>query len=246
MIRFNDNQPRRFQIRRKLIELIKEQKINPGDKLPAEKELMDILNVSRLSLREALHILEEERIVRVIHGRGWFLMAPPKTLESDISELFSVTEMFANSGLDLVTKVISLKIFTPDSFREELNLKKNEKVVSIERVRLSEEEPYIYSIDILPRKVFFREPKIEDFQGSILQSLEVNFGHRVEYTDARIRVVEQRDFESNDPIFKDITSWLMMEQVNYDQEGVPIIYSKDYHRSDKIHFYARRYRKLTS
>ncbi len=242
-MRFDDNQPKRFQIRKGLIELIKEQKIKPGEKLPAEKDLMDLLNVSRLSLREALHILEEEHIVRVIHGLGWFLMSPPKTLETDISELFSVTEMFAFSNLDLVTKVLSLKIEELDSLREELNLKKKEKVASIERVRLSDGIPYIYSIDCIPQRFFFREPCIEDFEGSILESLEKTFGHRIEYTDARIRVVEQKDFESEDPIFSEITSWLMMEQVNYDQNGIPIIYSRDYHRSDKIKFYTRRYRK---
>jgi DNA-binding GntR family transcriptional regulator len=35
---------------------------------------------------------------------------------------------------------------------------------------------------------------------------------------------------------------LLLEQINYDQVGTPIIYSKDYHRSDKVQFYARRYR----
>jgi GntR family transcriptional regulator len=154
--------------------------------------------------------------------------------------------MFANSGLDLVTKVMSMDYIDPEPFREELSLKKREKVMSIERVRLSEGEPYIYSVDIVPEKFFSRKPCVEDFQGSILESLEINFGHRIEYTDARIRVIEKKDFESKDPIFASITSWLMMEQVNYDQNGIPVIYSRDYHRSDKVHFYARRYRKLAS
>lgn len=243
MIRFNDNQPKRFQIRKRIIELIKEQNLKPGDKLPAEKDLMDLLNVSRLSLREALHILEEEHVVRVIHGLGWYLMSPSRTLETDISALFSVTDMFAYSGLELQTRVLSLKIVDLDDIREELGLKKKERIVAIERVRMCENMPYIYSIDYVPEKLFSREPKVEDFEGSILIAMEKTFRHRIEYTDARIQVVEQKDFESKDPIFTEITSWLMMEQVNYDLNGNPIIYSRDYHRSDKIKFYTRRFRK---
>jgi DNA-binding GntR family transcriptional regulator len=36
--------------------------------------------------------------------------------------------------------------------------------------------------------------------------------------------------------------WILMEQVNYDSAGVPVIYSKDYHRGDSIAFYINRNR----
>lgn len=37
--------------------LIDEGKLNPGDKLPPERELSEIFNVSRHSVREALRVL---------------------------------------------------------------------------------------------------------------------------------------------------------------------------------------------
>ncbi|NDC17763.1 MAG: GntR family transcriptional regulator, partial [Proteobacteria bacterium] len=47
---------RAARIATQLMELIELQKLSPGDKLPPERQLADLLEVSRPSLREALHI----------------------------------------------------------------------------------------------------------------------------------------------------------------------------------------------
>ena len=49
---------RAARIATQLMELIELQKLIPGDKLPPERQLADLLEVSRPSLREALHILQ--------------------------------------------------------------------------------------------------------------------------------------------------------------------------------------------
>lgn len=42
----------------------------PGDRLPSERELADILHVSRTTVRSAVAVLEEERRLSVRRGRG--------------------------------------------------------------------------------------------------------------------------------------------------------------------------------
>lgn len=49
--------------------------LNPGDKLPGERELMKELKVSRSSLRQALQALESNGYVRTIPGKGTFVQA---------------------------------------------------------------------------------------------------------------------------------------------------------------------------
>ena len=41
---------------------------------------------------------------------------------------------------------------------------------------------------------------------------------------------------------KDLVPWILLEQVNYDQQGRAVIYSKDYHHSEYITFHVLRYR----
>ena len=45
----------------------------PGDKLPSENELSQLLNVSRSSVREALRALESNGLIQVKSGAGAFV-----------------------------------------------------------------------------------------------------------------------------------------------------------------------------
>jgi GntR family transcriptional regulator len=205
---------------------------------------MDQFKVSRLSLREALHILEEERIVRALHGKGWYFLALPTNLEADISSIQSVTEMFSAIGLDLKTKLVSFEFQTLDKDWDAMQLKKGDSLVVIERIRFSNNEPFIYSIDYIPNKYLQGRLTPDMVQGSLLQILEKDFGLILESSLAAIRVAEKENFADKDQSLVNLSSWLLLEQINYNQVGTPIIYSKDYHRSDTVQFYVRRYRSL--
>ena len=232
---------RRYIIRKYLIDFLVNNDYQPGDKLPSERELMEEFGVSRLSMREALHLLSDERIVRPMHGMGWYLMENPKLPTEDISQLKSVTQIFKTYGLKIHTEVLSFKVRKLEKEWRAMNLKVNEEILSIERIRFSKKDPFIYSIDEIPVKLFKKLPHKQEFEGSLLKLLEEKYKIKVEYSHAKISVVEQKDFESSHSALKDISSWLLLEQVNYNNEGVPVIYSRDYHRSDKLHFFVRRY-----
>ena len=54
-------------------ELIEEGRLKPGDRLPAERELIKLMSVSRASLREALRVLEVLGLIEVRTGIGAFV-----------------------------------------------------------------------------------------------------------------------------------------------------------------------------
>ncbi len=75
----------------------------PGDRLPGERELCELLGVSRASVREALRALEARGVVRVQHGKGVFVAAPDqggqslqrfaRLREVGLEELFAMREV---------------------------------------------------------------------------------------------------------------------------------------------------------
>jgi GntR family transcriptional repressor for pyruvate dehydrogenase complex len=67
---------RAARIATQLMDLIELKKLSPGDKLPPERQLADLLAVSRPSLREALHILQAQGLVQIKHGQGTFVQEP--------------------------------------------------------------------------------------------------------------------------------------------------------------------------
>ncbi len=56
-----------------IMQLVREGRLEPGAKLPAERTLMDQLSVSRTSLREAIRTLETMGVLRVVPGRGTYV-----------------------------------------------------------------------------------------------------------------------------------------------------------------------------
>lgn len=65
------------QIADKLREMIIQEEMRTGSKLPAEAELMARFGVSRSTVREAVKILQTEHIVDIRQGQGTFLCAMP-------------------------------------------------------------------------------------------------------------------------------------------------------------------------
>lgn len=77
--------------------------LHPDDRLPGERELSELLGVSRASVREALRSLQARGVVLVRHGKGVFVAAPDKgeralerfarLREVGMQELFAMREV---------------------------------------------------------------------------------------------------------------------------------------------------------
>lgn len=86
----------------RIIDLIADDRLRPGDRLPPERELAVMLGASRPSLREALRSLKAQGKVDIRHGAGVFVADPQTTRnlrdalnaeEIDIEELFDMREV---------------------------------------------------------------------------------------------------------------------------------------------------------
>lgn len=64
-------------------DLIDSGRLAPGDRLPGERELCQHLGISRVSLREAIRVLESAGYLAVKPGRGTFVLSPPAPVEAD-------------------------------------------------------------------------------------------------------------------------------------------------------------------
>ncbi len=65
------------QLVQRLLGLVHELQLAPGDRFPPERELATSLDVSRATLRQALVALEVQGVVEVRHGDGTILRAVP-------------------------------------------------------------------------------------------------------------------------------------------------------------------------
>ena len=97
ILSLNSEPKRASRIATQLVELIALQKLAPGDKLPPERQLSELLEVSRPSLREALHILQAQGLVQIKHGQGTFVQEPVVAQElraSVMTKTHGLNELF--------------------------------------------------------------------------------------------------------------------------------------------------------
>src|SRR5499426_4787667 len=67
--------------------------LRPGDRLPSERELIDILDISRPSLREALRALSMLGVIESRHGGGAFVTdLEARTLLAPLDFFLSLSE----------------------------------------------------------------------------------------------------------------------------------------------------------
>ena len=79
-------------------QLIRNESLKPGDRLPSEREMAQLLGVSRPSLREAVRILEARGRLAVRHGLGVFVQAPrsERELRAALGEVeLTLNELYA-------------------------------------------------------------------------------------------------------------------------------------------------------
>lgn len=75
-----EQEPLYIQIKQYLLDQINVGKVKPGEKLPSEKELTDLFNVSRITVRNALAELQSEGIITRVSGKGTFVSHLPQSV----------------------------------------------------------------------------------------------------------------------------------------------------------------------
>ena len=81
------------QIVSRLLDLIQQRHLGPGDRLPAERELAASMGVSRSSLREALRALTVLGVTEMRHGAGTYVSSlEPDLLVRHLSFVLSLSD----------------------------------------------------------------------------------------------------------------------------------------------------------
>jgi GntR family transcriptional regulator len=204
----------------------------PGSRLPSEAELATAFAVSRVTVREALRMLQRDGLVIARHGRGHFVLGSGPIREP-ITELRGVTELLAARGYTVKTEVLGAVSGAAGELAVPLQVAADDGVIRVERLRSSGGEPLIYSLDAVPLRLLGDEQI--DYAGSLVEALAAR-GYELAYSHARISAAELPRHIVRRVVAAVRLPWLLLDQVNYSSDGTPLIVSQDYHRGDRFEF----------
>jgi GntR family transcriptional regulator len=227
-----DRRPLPLQLYERLRQEIAGGEHRSGARLPGEVELAARFGVSRVTVREALRMLQQDGLVAARHGRGHYVRESCPILEP-ITELRSVTELLTSLGYEIVTEVLAATTEEAGDVAASLRIAPTDLVTRLERLRRSGGEPLIYSIDIVPASLL--EDGEADYGGSLVAGL-ARRGFQLAYSHARIMAAQLPTAVRRLLGPAGRRPWLLLEQVNYGADDTPLIVSRDYHRGDRFEF----------
>jgi GntR family transcriptional regulator len=223
------------QVRQGLHEDLVSGKLQPGDKLPNENEIADRFGVSRATVREAVLGLIQAGYLTRRHGSGTYVTKAPRSRHA-LDTTVSYTEMIREAGHEPSVSVISkvVREATPEE-RETLG---TDTVVELERVRLADRRPVIYSRDRIAAGVADQYPE-EAFDRS-LYALLAEAGREVRRATAELLPVVADAKLARLLEVKRGAPLLHINQADHDARGHAVMLSLEWHVADAFELIVNR------
>lgn len=156
----SQSSPLHVQVSNYLREKIYNGEWTPGDRIPTELKLCDMLNMSRGSIKKGISTLIDEGLLAQYRGKGTYVTSQGDISHPTGSMLMSFAESLRLQHINFVTEVLGKEVIPADGFlSKKLYMDIGDPVFFLRRVRYTDGVPIMYienRINMLP------VPGIED------------------------------------------------------------------------------------
>jgi GntR family transcriptional regulator len=195
----------------------------PGDRLPPERELAVAHGVSRMTVRQALQMLESRGLLRRSIGRsGGSFVAQPK-LERDLGTFSGLSEQLRRQGVAAGARVVSAE--------------EEDGAVVIVRVRLADGEPFALERSRFPADRFAGLLDL-DLTGSLYDLLAEHFDAAPVRAVERIEPVLADAGEAEALALPVGAPLMLVDRTAYDDDGLVVETARDVFRGDRTRIVA--------
>lgn len=225
--------PLHAQIADVLASAIDDGRLEPGERLPPERELAAQLQVSRMTLRQALDSLERRGVLRRAVGRSGGTFVSERKVRRDLSHYAGLADQLRTQHIEVSAQVLeSFRRGASPAIASALKLPVGEPVFEIARVRIAAGRPVALERTNYPEA---RYPGLLEhpLDGSIYDLLRTEYGgvpeSAVEYLEpiaAGPEEVAALHVPSGAPLMN-------VERIAFDRDGQPVEFSRDIFRGDR-------------
>lgn len=229
--------PKYKEIIRQIIQIIEEDEMEQGDKLPSIEALMKQFSAGKNTILKALDELEKQAYIYQVRGSGSFVRKHRRQGFINITEVNGLKNSLRGFNLD--SKMLDLKVIHPTSeVQANLNIDADEEVYYVKRLRsiegrkFSVEESY-YLKEIVP---YLNKEIVED---SIFSYLTNDLKIKPGFTDHFLRVTRLDnenaallDLKQGDPT-------VLLESVFFLKNGQAFDYSKVIYHYEESQFFVQ-------
>jgi GntR family transcriptional regulator len=187
--------PLKIQAKKEIQKLILSGELQPGEKLPSERNLQTELDISRTTLRAVLDELQREGMIYSHPGKGRYIA---KTiLDQQLTHLTGFSQDMLKKGIQPTAKVILQGVEAAQPhLASQLQISPGSNIFKLKRLRFAEKNPVAIeethiTLSLCPEivNVDFTQASLYDFLSK--QGLQPTSAHQV--MTAEIATVEEAD-----------------------------------------------------
>lgn len=222
------------QVSRILRHRIAEGFYRDNDRLPSESDLALEFGVSRSTIRAALALLENERLITRRQGDGTYLNKRVMEISAQLNSIWDFQCMIKDSGRTPTLHIIQISQRIPNSTElRVLEINANEAVTVLVRVFLADSQPVIYSTNIIPSKFFIHGVENIDPTLPIHQFFEKFCQQKISYSISDISAVIADETLGSFLSIKAGEGLLKFHDVFYNARNQPLLFGESFY-NDKV------------
>jgi GntR family transcriptional regulator len=231
------NIPIYIQIHDEIKKKIEDGQWKIGERLPSERDLSELFDVSRMTLRQAIQTLSDEGILDKRVGAGTFVAS--KRVVEKMSGPTSFSEIMESQGRVPSSKTIAYYVTSPtQSEIQNLKISEGSKVVRMERIRYADNIPICFEVATIPEELVNQFSK-EDITSKFYQTLEkkgFKLGGSEHTISATIANEQISDFLS----IKRGSAILRLRQISYFENRLPFEYVRTQYAGSRFEFFMEK------
>lgn len=233
----DDGIPYYQQIKAMFIEDINSGKLKHGDRIPSERELAEKFNISRMTARHAISVLEREGFVERRTRVGTFITN--RRIRWNFITVNSFTKGMMDKGLNPLTQTIYMQRERCNEFlAHTLGVPVGEEVFSLKRLRVVDGVPVAIELSQIPYKYCVGIEEHMNENTSLYQILDEKYGIKLAKQKQRMRISLSDPQESDLLKVRIESPCLLIEGTTLDTEDRIIEYTKGLARGDVVEFYS--------
>jgi len=227
--------PRYLQFYRHLAAAIAAGKLPAESQLPAERDLAEIADISRVTVRKAVGQLVSDGLIEQRRGAGSFVRGQGQRLEQSLSSLISFTENMQARGRTSSSVVLSHGLFppTPDE-QMTLGLSSGERVSRVQRLRSADDVPMAIERSSLPEDILPDPSRVTKSLYHILRA----GGRAPTRAIQRVTAINLGQSDAELLNMPEGAAVLRIDRTAYLATGRPIEFTRGLYRSDIYDFVA--------
>lgn len=204
-----------------------------GDIIPSENQISKEYEVSRTTARLALIELENMGYVDRKRGKGTQVIKGK--LDEQLKEITSFTDEMKQNGVEMITSFCDIKMILPtQSIGGLLGSDSDGNIFKMERIRMAQNKPVVYSITYLNIEGLSMD--IKDYEDSLYRYLKTEMNIIITKAEDQLEAVLADQILAKYLAVKTGSPIFMRKRKGYSQYNMLVEYSVSYYPGERYQY----------